>query len=196
MILSAPPPQRGGKPQHRQTMRQTAADAVFATDDLRRLLMLSRAHAMLHDEIDPLHAGRHAVKLSPLYAPARHQPSIRCAHPKCTRNVRLAAVVHGRDVCLPCWDAMKEADAAPLRGRAVRLPWLAARHRREVRREAPLRPPTLRPRPLDPSRRRRRVVDPSLASRAAPRGPRAVARRARTSAAGGRFWLGERSAPE
>jgi hypothetical protein len=94
-------------------MRQTAADAVFATDDLRRLLMLSRAHAMLHDEIDPLHAGRHAVKLSPLYAPARHQPSIRCAHPKCTRNVRLAAVVHGRDVCLPCWDAMKEADAAP-----------------------------------------------------------------------------------
>ena len=94
-------------------MRHTAADAVFANDDLRRLLMLTRAHAMLHDRIQPLHAGRNAAKLSPLYARRRHQPSVRCTHPNCTRNVRLAAVVHGRDVCTPCWDSMKEEDATP-----------------------------------------------------------------------------------
>ena len=97
----------------RRTIRHTAADAVFATDDLRRLLMLSRAHAMLHDQIDLLHAGRDAVKLSPDYARRRHQPSVRCTHPNCTRNVRLAAVVNGRDVCTPCWDSMKEEDATP-----------------------------------------------------------------------------------
>lgn len=77
------------------------------------LLNSTRAHAMIHDRIDPLHAGRDAVKLSPLYARHHHQPSVRCANPKCTSNVRLAAVASGRDVCVPCWNAMKEADAAP-----------------------------------------------------------------------------------
>jgi hypothetical protein len=96
-----------------RTAAPTAADAVFAADDLRRLIMLARAHAMVHDDIGSLHAGRHAVQLSPRHARHRHQPSVRCAHPACTRNVRLAALVHGRDVCLPCWDAMREADAAP-----------------------------------------------------------------------------------
>ena len=28
-------------------------------------------------------------------------------------GVRLAAVVHGRDVCTPCWDSMNEEDATP-----------------------------------------------------------------------------------
>jgi hypothetical protein len=59
-----------------------------------------------------LPVGSHGVPLDPHEgAPTAPSP------PQRARNVRLAAgsaaVVHGRDVCTPCWDSMNEERASP-----------------------------------------------------------------------------------
>ena len=80
-----------------------AANDVFASEELRRRIMMIRGEGMAREKIASVPAGCKAGKLRR----GEHQDSVRCSNDPCTKNVRLGAIRYGRTMCLVCHDDLK-----------------------------------------------------------------------------------------